>query len=138
MARLHFFIECTTFAPATIATVVKHNPNPNHNPTLNPYPTPNQKPNHHLQSNSLLSEISSQEQLSPEQMSDNWWRDNRGPTVIIVIIINIAARTTLTGLDFYFREGVKVGGVLKALDVGRNGGWSLPDVLPVYPMKEGM
>ena len=48
-------------------TNVKRNPNPNPNPNLNPYPTPNQKPNHYLHSNSSLSEISSQEQLSPEQ-----------------------------------------------------------------------
>ena len=46
---------------------VKHNPNPN----LNPYPTLNQKPNYHPHSISLLLEISSQEQLSPEQMSDH-------------------------------------------------------------------
>ena len=71
--------ECTTFAPATIAPVinanVKHNPNPNPNPNpkrnLNPYPTLNQKPNHYPHSNSLLSEISSPEQLLPEQMSDH-------------------------------------------------------------------
>ena len=69
--------ECTTFAPATIAPVinanVKRKPNPNPNPklNLNPYPTPNQKPNYYLHSNSLLSEISSPEQLSPEQMSDH-------------------------------------------------------------------
>ena len=31
----------------------------------------NQKPNHYPHSNSLLSEVSSQEQLSPEQMSDH-------------------------------------------------------------------
>ena len=41
-------LECTTFAPKTIAPVknanVKHNPNPNPNPNLNLYPTPNQKP----------------------------------------------------------------------------------------------
>ena len=69
-----YAIECTTFAPATIAPVinvnVKRNPNPNPNPNpkpnLNPYPTPNQKPNHYPHSNSLLSEIS-----SPEQMSDH-------------------------------------------------------------------
>ena len=71
------YTECTTFAPATIALVinanVKRNPNPNPNPdpNLNPYPTPNQKPNHYPHSNSLLSEISSPEQLSPEQMSDH-------------------------------------------------------------------
>ena len=67
--------ECTTFAPATIASVinanVKRNPNPNPNPTLNPYPTPNLKPNHYPHSNSLLPKISWQEQLSPEQMSDH-------------------------------------------------------------------
>ena len=69
--------ECTTFAPATIAPVinanVKRNPNPNPNPkpNLHPYPTPNQKPNHYPHSNSLLSEISSPEQLLPEQMSDH-------------------------------------------------------------------
>ena len=71
--------RCTTFAPATTALVintnVKHNPNPNPNlnpdPYLNPYPTPNQKPNHYLHSNSLLPEISWQEQLSPEQISDH-------------------------------------------------------------------
>ena len=39
---------------------LKRNPNPN--PYLNPFPTPNQKPNHYHHSNSLLSEISSQEQ----------------------------------------------------------------------------
>ena len=70
-------IECMTFAPATIAPVinvnVKPNPNPNPNPkpNLNPYPTPNQKSNHYPHSKSLLSEISSPEQLSPEQMSDH-------------------------------------------------------------------
>ena len=62
--------ECTTFAPATIAPVitanVKRNPNPNPKPNLNHYPTPNQKPNY-PHSSSLLSEISSPEQLSPEQ-----------------------------------------------------------------------
>ena len=67
--RLKF--ECPTFALATIAPMinanVKPNPNPNPKPNLNPYyPTPNQKPNHHPNSNSLLSEISSPEQLSPE------------------------------------------------------------------------
>ena len=38
-------LECTTFAPATIAPVVnpnvKRNPIPNPNPNPNPYPTPN-------------------------------------------------------------------------------------------------
>ena len=67
--------ECPTFAPATIAPAVhpnvEHNPNPNPNPNLNTYPTPNLKPNHHPHSNSLLSEISSQEQLSPAQMLDH-------------------------------------------------------------------
>ena len=69
--------ECPTFALATIAPMVnanvKHNPNPNPNPdpTLNPYPTLNQKPNHYPHSNSLLLEISSQEQLLPEQMLDH-------------------------------------------------------------------
>ena len=79
--------ECTTFAPATIAPMinanVKHNPNPNPNlnpnpnpilnpnpnpnHNLNPYPTLNQKPNHYPHSHSLLSEISSQEQMSDHQ-----------------------------------------------------------------------
>ena len=65
--------DCTTFAPATIAPMINANVerNPNPNPYLNPYPTPNQKPNHHPHSNFLLSEIPSQEQLSPEQMSDH-------------------------------------------------------------------
>ena len=49
---------------------VKHYPKPNHTPEVNPYPTPNQKPNHYRNSNSLLSDISSQEQLSREQLSD--------------------------------------------------------------------
>ena len=66
-------IQNMTFVPVTIAPMihanVKRNPNPNPNPK--PYPTPNQKPNHYTHSNSLLSEISSQEQLSPEQMSDH-------------------------------------------------------------------
>ena len=66
--------ECT-FAPATIAPMVnanvKHNPNPNPHPNLNPYPTLIQKPNHNPYCNSLLSEISSQEQLSPKQMLDH-------------------------------------------------------------------
>ena len=70
-----YVCECTIFAPATIAPVinvnVKRNPNPNPKPNLNPYPTPNQKPNHYPHSNSLLSEISSPEQMSPEQMSDH-------------------------------------------------------------------
>ena len=64
-------VECPTFAPATIAPVinvsVKRNPNPNPNPNpkpnLNSCPTPNQKLNHYPHSNSLLSEISSPEQL---------------------------------------------------------------------------
>ena len=64
---------CTTFDPATIATMananVKHNPNPN--PSLHPYPTLKQKPNHYPHSKSMLLEISSQEQLSPEEMSDH-------------------------------------------------------------------
>ena len=66
------YSECPTFAPATIAPVidanVKRNPNPNPNPkpNLNPYHTLNQKPNHYPHSNSLLFEISSPEQLSPE------------------------------------------------------------------------
>ena len=70
------------FAPATIAPVVNPNvkrnrnpdpnPNPNPNPNLIPYTIPRtKKPNHHPHSYSLLSEISSQEQLSPEQMSDH-------------------------------------------------------------------
>ena len=67
--------ECTTLAPATIAPVinanVKQNPNPNPNPNLNPYPTPNQKQKHYPHSKPLLPEISWQEQLSPEQMSDH-------------------------------------------------------------------
>ena len=66
-------LECTTFAPATIAMVnanVKHNLNSNPNPNLNPYPILIQK-YHYPHSNSLLLEISSQEQLSPEQMSDH-------------------------------------------------------------------
>ena len=60
-----------------VNTNVKHNPNPNFNPNpnLNPYPILNQKPNHYPHSNSLLSEISWQEQLSPEQMSDHRWPD---------------------------------------------------------------
>ena len=49
------------------------NPNPNPNPDLYPYPTLNQKPNHYPHSHSLSLEISSQEQLSPEQMSDHRW-----------------------------------------------------------------
>ena len=71
------FIDCTctTFALATIAPMVnanvKHNPNPNLIPNPNPYPTLNLKPNHYPRSNSLLLEISSQEQLSLEQMSDH-------------------------------------------------------------------
>ena len=68
-----------TFDPATVAPIVnaniKHNPNPNpnpnRNPNLNPYPTLNQKPNHYPHSNFLLLEISSQEQLLLEQMSDH-------------------------------------------------------------------
>ena len=55
-------IECTKFAPATIAPKIntnntgnpKPNPNPHPNPNLNPYPTPNQKHNHYPHSNSLL------------------------------------------------------------------------------------
>ena len=41
------------------------------NPCPNPNPTPNKKPIHYPTCNSVLSEISSQEQLSPEQMSDH-------------------------------------------------------------------
>ena len=44
---------------------------PNSNPNVNLYRTLNQKPNHYPHSNSLLSEISLQEQLSPEQMLDH-------------------------------------------------------------------
>ena len=55
----------TTFAPV-INVNVKRNPNPNPKPNLKPYPTLNQKPNHYPHSNSLLSEISSPEQMSPE------------------------------------------------------------------------
>ena len=54
-----------------INTNVKRNPNPNPTPNLDPYPTPHQKPNHNPNSNSLLSEISLQEQLSLEQLSDH-------------------------------------------------------------------
>ena len=50
---------------------VKHNPNPNLIPNPNPYPTLNLKPNHYPHSYSMLLEISSQEQLSLEQMSDH-------------------------------------------------------------------
>ena len=51
----------------------KHNskPNPNPNPNLNPYPSPIQKPNHYPHSNSVLSEISAQEEFLPEQMLDH-------------------------------------------------------------------
>ena len=75
--------ECTTFAPATIAprvnANVKHNPTPNPipnpNPNLNPYPTLNWSKTQSLPHfNSLLLEISSQEQLSPEQMSDHLFK----------------------------------------------------------------
>ena len=65
--------ECTTFSLVTIAPMVNPNikcnpkPNPNPNPNLNPYPTLNWKPNHDPHSNSLLSEISLQEQLLLEQ-----------------------------------------------------------------------
>ena len=41
----------------------KRNPNPNPNPNLNPQPTPNQTSYHYPHSNSLLSEISSEEQI---------------------------------------------------------------------------
>ena len=44
----------------------KRNPNPNPIPNIRPYPTPNQKPSHYPPSDILLSEISSQEQFSPE------------------------------------------------------------------------
>ena len=90
--------QCPTFAPVTIAPTVnpnvERNPNPNPNPytlvlililtlsqtlTLPLLSIPNQKPpkrlTHHPHSNSLLSELSSQEQLSlniiQEQMSDH-------------------------------------------------------------------
>ena len=63
--------ECT-FAPATIAPMininVKRNPTPNPNPNFNLYPIPNQKPNHYPHSNSLLSEMSSQEQMSDHRL----------------------------------------------------------------------
>ena len=59
-----------TNAPVVNANV-KHNLNPNPIPNLNPYRTRKQTPNHHPHSNSLLLEISLQEQLSPEQMSDH-------------------------------------------------------------------
>ena len=66
--------ECPTFAPVTVALVINanviSNPNPSPNPNLNPYPTSNQKPNHYPHSNYLVPEISWQEQLSSEQMSD--------------------------------------------------------------------
>ena len=70
-------IECTTFVPVIFAPMVnanvKHNTNinPNSNPNLIPYPTLNQNANHYPHSNSLLLEISSQEQLSPKQMLDH-------------------------------------------------------------------
>ena len=51
---------------------VKHNPNSNPNPNLNPYPTLNQKPNHYPHSNSLLLEISSQEQYCRRPRSKCW------------------------------------------------------------------
>ena len=76
-AAIHCVLDCTTFAQATIAPVINvnvnrnPNPNPKPKPNLNPYPTPNQKSNHYPHSNSLLSEISSPEQMSPEQMSDH-------------------------------------------------------------------
>ena len=54
--------ECTIIAPVINANV-KRNPNPNPNPNLTPYPTPNQKPNYYPHSNSLLPEISWQEQI---------------------------------------------------------------------------
>ena len=78
-------------AHATIAPVVNPNvkrspnpnPNPNANPYLNPYPTPNlKKPNDHPHSNSLHPEISSQEQLSQEQISDHR-HDKHTPCVIM-------------------------------------------------------
>ena len=52
-------------------TNLKRSPNPNPNPNLNPYPTPNKIPIINPHSNSFLSEISWQEQLSAEQMSDH-------------------------------------------------------------------
>ena len=71
-------IECPTFAPATIIAPavnpnVERKPNPNPNLILILILTlpRTKKPNHHPYSNSLLSEISSQEQLSLEQMSDH-------------------------------------------------------------------
>ena len=51
----------------TIATVTNANIKPNPNPNSNPYTTVNQKPNDNPRSNFLSLEISSQEQLSPEQ-----------------------------------------------------------------------
>ena len=78
-----------TFAPATIAPMVnanvKHNPNPNPNPNLNPYPILNPNPNHYPHSNSLLLEISSQEQLSQEQMLDHHKKNTQN---LIIIIFN--------------------------------------------------
>ena len=65
--------KCTTFAPTTIAPMINANVkyNPNSKPIMNPYLTSNQKSNYYPHSNSLLSEISLQEQLSLEQMLDH-------------------------------------------------------------------
>ena len=60
-----------TIAPM-ISANVKCNPNPNPNPNLNPYPTLNKNPIITLTLTLCCpEEISSQDQLSPEQMSDH-------------------------------------------------------------------
>ena len=55
----------------TLAPVTNANIKPKPNPNPNPYTTLNQKPNDNPRSYSLLQEISLQEQLLPEQMSDH-------------------------------------------------------------------
>ena len=68
------FMKCTTFAPATIVPMINvnsqrnPNPTPKLNPNLNPLTTKNPNQYHHCK---LLLEISSQEQMLAEQMSDN-------------------------------------------------------------------
>ena len=64
-----------TFAPVAVALMtnasVQPNPNPNSNPNPNPYTSLNQKQNDNPRSYSSSPDISSQEQLSLEQMLDH-------------------------------------------------------------------
>ena len=82
--------SCNNKVPM-VNTNVKHNPNRNRNPNpnLNPHPTRTKKRYHHRHSNSLLLEISSQEQLSQEQLSPERMS---GRITVLTIGMNIKGR----------------------------------------------